>query len=53
VSDHEDCSCDDCKWLELLHAAEPAADKVAKLKLTRAYLMDRITAIDDMLAELE
>jgi hypothetical protein len=36
-----------------LHADEPTTAKSAKLKLTRAYLMDRITSIDDMLAELE
>jgi hypothetical protein len=43
----------DEEWLELLHADEPAAAKAAKLRLTRAYLMDRITAIDDLLAELD
>jgi hypothetical protein len=43
----------DEEWLELLHADQPDAEKIAALRLTRNHLMDRITAIDDRLAELE
>jgi hypothetical protein len=43
----------DEEWLELLAATQPDAERVAALRLTRTHLMDRITAIDDLIAELE
>jgi hypothetical protein len=41
----------DEEWLSLLHGDQP--DQADQLRATRAVLMDRITAIDDLLAEID
>jgi hypothetical protein len=41
----------DDEWLTLLHGDQP--DRIGELRRARAVLMDRVTAIDDLIAELE